>query len=214
MIFLGRDLGGFQVEELGAIQPDALGPVPMTGLGLLGELDVSPQGDPRAVDGLGRKCLQRGESFRDRVDTFFEFPVLGQGLLVRIQDHLAVVSINDHHFTTGDIGQEVTEPDDGRDFQCPGQDRRVAGAAPHFGGKTENELPVKAGGFAGGEVVGEDDDRGRQVDQFLAALAEQVAKNPFLQVEDIDSPLGVVLVAEVLQFAGKTSQDTAAGVLG
>ena len=99
----------------------------------------------------------------DRVDSFLHHLVLGESGFIGVENHFAMIPIDDDHLASRDIREAVPESDDGGDFECTGEDRGVAGVASDLGRKPQYELAIEAGGFAGCEVVSEDDDRSGEV---------------------------------------------------
>ena len=125
-----------------------------------------------------------------------------------------MVPVDDHHLATGDIREAVAKPDDRGYFECPGQDGRVAGVASDFRGEPHHELPIEIGSLAGCQVVCQHDDRSRQVDQFLTTFSEQVPENSFFEIKDVDGSFGVVLVSQVLEFAGEPAEHSTGSKFG
>ena len=66
-------------------------------------------------------------------------PIAGDRLFVGLQDHEALIAVDDHQVAAGDVGQERAGADDGRNFQALGDDGRVAARAADFGGKAADE---------------------------------------------------------------------------
>ena len=58
VVVLSGDLVLFQVQELGAVQPDSPRTAITTDGGFLGKLDISQQGDGFAVECFSRECLE------------------------------------------------------------------------------------------------------------------------------------------------------------
>jgi hypothetical protein len=82
-----------------------------------------------------------------------------------------------------------------------------------LGGKAVDELLVESGGFAGGQVMGQQQDGGGQVPQFLAALAQQMPQHPLFEIEQIGGPFGKILVPQVLEPFGVLPENAADGEL-
>ncbi len=104
--------------------------------------------------------------------------------------------------------------DDGRDFQGLGHDRRVAARPADLGDEPANEAAVEVRRFAGREIVGQHEHRRGEIGNPLAAAAEQVPQQAFLDVEDVVGPFGQVRRLEPLENLGVASQDAADRVLG
>ena len=60
-------------------------------------------------------------------------PVAGQRFLVRVQNHQALVAVDDHRFAARDVGQKRPDADDRRNAQPLGHDRRVAAGPADLG---------------------------------------------------------------------------------
>ena len=90
----------------------------------------------------------------------------------------------------------------------------MAGPATCFGGKGVDHLGVERCGFAGREVMGQDDDRLAEVLQLFAALAEQPAQDAFFDVEEIGCAGRQQAAVEALQRFGMPPHDSADSVLG
>ena len=67
-------------------------------------------------------------------------PIAGDRLFVGLQDHQALVAVDDHHLAAGDVGQERAGADDGRNFQALGDDRGVAARPADLGDEAADEL--------------------------------------------------------------------------
>ncbi len=83
--------------------------------------------------------------------------IVGERFFVGLQDHQAVIAVDDHDVAAGDVGEERSGADDGGDFQTFGDDGGVAARPADFGDKAADELAVEIGRFAGREVVGQHD---------------------------------------------------------
>ena len=106
-------------------------------------------GTPSKVS--GSQGAQRLQTRCDRAEFFFDVPEPGEGLLIRIDDHLAVVSVDDDRFAPRHIRQEVPHSHDRRNLERPGENGRVAGVASRLRGETLDEIAIQVGRFAGGQ---------------------------------------------------------------
>ena len=178
-----------QVEELGAVQADAVGPAVDAVVDLVGKLDVAEQLDVHAVGGLGGQIAEGLQADGRRAVLFDLVAIAGQRLFVGLEDHQPLVAVDDHQVAAGDLGQEGPGADDGGDFQGLGDDRRMAARPAHLGDEAADEAAVEIGGFAGREVVGQHQHRRGEVGDALAAAAQQVPQQPLLDVENVVGPL-------------------------
>ena len=139
VLFFGRlDLGA-QVQELGAVQADAVAAALDAVLHFVRELDVAEQLDAHAVGRFGRQVAQRLELRGPRPLLFDLVAVAGDRLFVGLQDHQPLVAVDDHQVAAGDVGQERAGADDGRNFQPFGDDRRVAAGPADLGDEAAHE---------------------------------------------------------------------------
>ena len=158
VVLLGGLGVGAEVEELGAVQADALAALVQDGGGLGGELDVAQERDLVAVLGDGGQVAQG-------VQAVDELHLLAastaryslDGPRVGVDDDHAAVAVDDDHVAAGGLGGDVVEAHHGRDAQRAGDDGRVAGLAAGVGGQAQDVLAVQAGRLTGREVVGQDD---------------------------------------------------------
>ena len=109
-------------------------------LDLVGKLDVAQQLDPHAVGRLGRQVAQRLQPGGQAAVLLGLVAVVGERLFVGLQDHQPVVAVDDHHVAAGDVGQERSGADDGRNLQAFGDDGRVAAGAADLGDEAADEL--------------------------------------------------------------------------
>ena len=91
-----------------------------------GKLDVAQQLDPHAVGRLGRQVAELFQLGRVRPVLHDLVPIAGERLLVGMQDHQALVAVDDRRLAAGDVGQKRPDADDRRNAQRLGHDRRVA----------------------------------------------------------------------------------------
>ncbi len=185
VIFLGGLGGAGEVEELGAIEADALAPGVDDLVDFLGELNVAEDLDARAVDGDGGELAQIGER-EPEVPRLLDLElVVGELLWGWIEDDDAAVAVEDRGQAVGRGGGEVLAPDDGGDSQGACDDGGVAGAPAQVGGKADDARAIKAGGLRRREVAGEDDGVGRGLDEAGLLRAQQVVEHAGRQVVDV-----------------------------
>ena len=173
---------------------------------LVGKLDVAVEVDVHAVGGHGGQIAEGLQADGRRAVLFHLVAIVGQRFFVGLEDHQALVAVDDHQFPAGDVGQEGSGADDGGDFQGLGDDRRMAARAADLGDEAEDEAAVEIGGFAGREVVGQHEHRRGEVGDAFAAAAQQVPQEPLLDIEDVGGPLGQVGAFQPLEDLGIAPQ--------
>ena len=140
--------------------------------------------------------------------------VAGERLFVRLEDHQALVAVDDHQIAAGDFGQERSGAHNGRNFQGLGHDGRVAARPADLGHKAADEAAIEVGRFAGRKVVGQHQHRRGEVGDPFAAAAQQVPEQTLFDVEDVVGPLRQIGAFQPLEDLGVAAQRAADGVLG
>jgi len=157
MVFFGGGLVACEVEELGAEESDALATFVEEVGDFVGKLDVSEEFD---FDAIGGDCLEGGEFMEGDAclfGGFDEFLVLGDGVIVGVEDDGAGVAIDDDELSVACVCGNVFGAYDGGEGECTGDDGGVGGAAAEVGGEAGDIFAVEVGGLGGGEVAGDDD---------------------------------------------------------
>ena len=139
LLFLGRLVVAGEEQKLGAIEADAVGAAFVALLDFVGELDVAQELNPHAVERLGRQVAERFELAGLRTLLVDLVAIAGDRLLVRMQDHQALVAVDDHRLAAGNFRQERSGADDGRNAERLGDDRRVAAGPANFGDEAADE---------------------------------------------------------------------------
>src|ERR1700682_6200262 len=96
----------------------------------------------------------------------------------------------------------------------PSHDGGMAGPAAGLRGERMHHVRVKSRGFAGGEVVRDDDYGLLEVAQVFAALAEQVSEDGALDVVQVGGAVGQVAAIDALERLGVAAHDATDGILG
>ena len=214
VILLSRLAVRFEIQKLGAVQSDPRRPLLATRPRLGRELDVPHDRDGNTVLGFAGQFALRLKTPLLTVKASFRVAVLDQRLFIRIDDHDTVAAINDDGLSSGDIFQKLTDPDHCRDLQRTGQNRGVAGVATDLGGESKHKFAVEIRGLTRRQVVGQHENGGREMRQFLSTLSQQQPQQTLFQVVDIDRSLGQVLTAKVLQSLGILSKNLTRRILG
>ena len=170
--------------------------------------------DAHALAGDGRQVAQLVELRLVAAEVAAGALVLGQRLLVGVDDEQALVAVHDDQGPVGNVGGEGAEADHGGDLQHAGHDGRVTGAAAGLGGEGVDALRVERRRLAGRQVVGQRHHRLAQMPQLLAALAEQAADDTSFQVGNVGDAAGQVSGLDAFQRLGEAAQDAVDGVLG
>ena len=137
--------------------------------------------------------------------------IAGDRLLVGLQDHDALIAVEDHRLAAGYVGQKRPNPHHRWNLEPFRHDRRMAARAAQLSGKSLDKSPVEVGRFAGREIVGQHDHRLRNRRERLAALSQQVAEQALLDVINIVGPLRDVVV-EILKHLRVAAERAAHGV--
>ena len=82
--------------------------------------------DPHAVGRFGRQVAQLFQLGRVRPVLHDFVPIAGQRLFVRMQNHQALVAVDDRRLAARDVRQKRPDADHRRNAQRLGDDRRVA----------------------------------------------------------------------------------------
>ena len=125
-----------------------------------------------------------------------------------------LVAVDDHLIAAGDVAQKRADADDRRQFQRLGDDRGVAARTADFGDESEDELAIEIRGFAGRQVVRQDDGRRGEARKPLAAAAQQMPQQPLFDIEDVAGPVGQPAMLHVLKDFGIAAQRAADGIFG
>ena len=104
MNLFGRLDVGAEVEELGAVQAYAVRPAIDAMIDFVGKLDVPQQLDADVVERFGGQIAQRLELGRLDAKFLGLAAIAGQRLFVGLQDHKALVAVDDRQFAAGDLG--------------------------------------------------------------------------------------------------------------
>ena len=164
LLFLGRQIGPLEVEELGPEQPDRLG-ARIEGGGYLGQtLDVGGQVDLDAVGGLRGQRPQRPQVLAVGLLGRRQ-PLVGlPGRRIGIEDDLAAAPVDDHGVARLDPGRQLLEADHEGQAERLGQDRRVRGPAAPIGGEAHHAGALEREGIERRQVdAHRDRSRGRAV---------------------------------------------------
>ena len=202
LLVLARLVVVRQVEELGAVEADAVAAVGEHALDLVRELDVSEQADAGAVLGDGLEpggLAQRAAMVREAL---LLVAVVEERLGVGSQHHHARVAVHDHEVAVLRTLHDALAPDDAGDLDGAGDDRRVAGAAAEIGRDAEDLAAVHARGLRRREFVGDDHDGLGEGREARLVLAHELAEDAPLEIEDVVRLLAEDVVADRLELVG------------
>lgn len=213
VFFCGGCLSG-EVEELGAIEPDALASFVEELVDFFGELDVSEEFDFYAIGG---DCGEFGE-FVERETRLFgdgdAFFVDFDGFIIGIEDDGAFVAVDDDGLAVVGAGGEVFGADDCGQGEGAGDDGGVGGSASEVGDEPGDVVAVEACGLGRGEVAGDDDgvlgDLGEGGGGLALEFGEE-AGGEVAEVVDLGLEGGVGVFGEAV---GKSFEGFACGELG
>ena len=140
LVFFGWGLLSCEVEELGAVESDTLSAFIEEVGDFVGKLDVSEEFD---LDSIGGDRGELGE-FVQRDPRFFggldQRLVLGDRVLVGIEDDGAFVPIDDDLLSIVCLGGDVFRAHDCWERECAGDDRGVGGASSEVGDESGDML--------------------------------------------------------------------------
>ena len=140
MDFLGRFGLAAQVEELGAVEADAVGAAIDAMIDFVGKFDVAEDFDVHAVERFGGQIAERLELGRQRAVFFGLVAVAGERFFVGLEDDHALVAVDDHQIAAGDFGEERAGADHGGNAEGLGDDRRMAARPADLGDETAGEI--------------------------------------------------------------------------
>src|SRR5262249_17490376 len=128
LLVLARDLFAIDVEELGAIEADALGAV-LDGEQRLGrELDVREERHRRAAREARRLARSLSQHLRARQVAIAARTRLFGRLLARADEDLAAKTVDDDRVAGAHVLEHARDADDGGDLERARHDGGVAGA--------------------------------------------------------------------------------------
>ena len=126
-----------------------------------------------------------------------------------------MMPINDDRRAVGHVIDELPRGHDGGDFKRPSHDGGVARPAAGFGGKRVHALRIEARRLAGGEILGDDDERPRSIAKLLAPLPQQLGQHAFFHIQNVGGAAGEAMVgAERCKSLGEPLDHLADGRFG
>ncbi len=198
VVILLRRLTGLtgEVKELGAVEADALCAAIDGLVDALGDLDVGHERHLVPVERAPGHVEELGELGLDDDAPFLGLAVLDELFLVGVDDHDAVVAVDDDQVAGVDLAGDVSQPDDGGDTHGASDDGGVTGSPADVGGEALHVGAVQGRGLRGEQVVGDDHDVAAQVREVVMFLPDQVVEQAALDVVDVLDALGEVAVGD------------------
>ena len=200
VLFLVGQVGPVQVEELRAVQSDALRAVVPDRRQLLGELDVGGDPHPVPVLRLGRQGPQLVQRQPRVLELLLARVVAGQGLHIRGKDDHPFRAVQDHRLVVLHLRADLLHAHHGGDLQRPSHDGAVGGAPARLRRHSQHRVPVKLGGVRRAQVAGEDNGLSPHPLHVEApALSQEIAHQPVAHVVHVRPPLPEVAVLDAGQ---------------
>ena len=138
---------------------------------------------------------------------------MGRG--IGIEDDQPLVAVDDDHPRLPCPVEEPAQADHRRDLQRLGDDRRMAGPAPHLGGEAQDPLRVEPRRLARREVVRQQHGRRLQTGQDRSRAARpRAGEDPLLDVADVGGAGGQVRIGQAFEPGGMAVEHLADGMLG
>src|ERR1051325_6291888 len=178
-------------QELGAEEPDALGPVAHGDVDFVGQVHIAHERDRFAVR---RDRRLPGHGFELELELV---PPRGDGLgrfelfHRRIEQDRPAGAVEQHQGTRGNPADRAGDPHDAGNAEGVRQDRGVRGPGAFLAHHPLQLLAVELDREPGIDLVGDDHHLGMvaQSEQLVVALSGQVAQDPDLGGEQVDEAL-------------------------
>ncbi len=142
-----------QKQKLGAVQSHSVCSATNALLNFFRKLNIAVDADSLAILSFCGEAFELFKTFDDSQVSGLRGFKSGEGRGVRINNHLTMITIQNHRFATGDAGEAASKSHNGRDFKSTGQNRGMARVPTHFRGKPQHILRIECGGFSGRQVV-------------------------------------------------------------
>ena len=179
MLFFAGLVVGREIEELGAVEADALGAVAKGIVDVFGKLDIGLKAHDASVERLGGQIRQRRQLKAHRGKLLPGLDIFRELFGVGTDDDDAAGSIDHDDVAAGHFRSDISEPDDRGNSHCPRDDGGVAGASAGIGGKAADELTVERRGLRGEQVVGDNRHLAGQVEQVFLRCPIRVRRTRF-----------------------------------
>ena len=98
---------------------------------------------------------------------------------------MAVEAIHNEEIAGCHVDAGVFQTDDGRNFECAGQNGRVRCRSAHVGHDAKGVGDIDLGGIRGGQVVGDDNTGSSEVFEVLQLRVHEFAKNPRANIQQV-----------------------------
>jgi len=202
VVLLGRQLLAVDINELGPVKADSVGPVADDGGNLLDEFDISSDFDMMSVPGDGGQqgILERNLP-RLFMMSLFDF-IPPDDFRLGIDNHQTGGAVDDDQIVGPDPAGNVLQSDDGRDLDGAGHDRRVGGFSPDVRREPLDLFDFHLGRVRRRQIRGNDDDPLSDRRPHLALLSAQISQNHLADIADIaEAPLEVFVFHSVEDLA-------------
>ena len=195
LFLLGREALAVDEQVFRPEQPDTVGSEQFDRLGILRLLDVGGEHDLRAVQCDGRFVPQHLETLFHRQTSLNYFAVFKESLLGRIEEETAVESVQECVIPGGELTNHFLQANDRGDFEGPGHDGRVRGAAAAFSSEPEHHFFVEHRRRRRCQVFADDNARLLQVAQFGGVgAAQQIVQDPGRYIAHVRRTFAQVII--------------------
>ncbi len=203
LLFLVGQRVAADEEELGAVEPDAVGVGGLDRGQVLGPLDVGEQVDLLAVERGGAGVAQAVELGALDLELAAAQAVFLDDLLVGGDDDHAAGAVDDDELVVLEQVAHMVQADNRGDLEAARDDRGVAGGPADVGDEAGDVVVAEADGVGGREVVG-DDDAAQPVAPARRQVAGVAEQHLDQALDDLDhvglafAQVGVLDLAELL----------------
>jgi hypothetical protein len=202
------------VEELSAVQADALGAVGEHAAHLLGQLDVGAHVQAAAVNGLGAQVGLGQYLLGVELVGLLLVPVLVQGLFLGVYHQHPAGAVHDDEVAAGHLLADPLQTHHRRYGLGLGHDGRMAGGPAHVGDEAHDPVQVHQGGIGRAKVVGHHHHLLANLGKLVVVLAGEVAQQQLGDVGHVRETGADVLVLHVLEHLLGLVLGQAQGPLG
>ena len=156
--------------------------------------EVRLQADAHTVERHRRLAIGFKQAVFKRFLLRLNFTVAEQRLLRGVDDHEAIVAIDEDPITGLHPLGEIAHPDDGRHLHGTRDDHRVAGLAARVHHDAERRTAIDARRVRRREIVRHDDAFFRELTQTVFRLPEEVLQHPLRDITNVSSAFPQVFV--------------------
>ena len=214
LLFFARQRGSFEIQQLGAHEPDVIGAGVERSGGFRRRLDVGAERDGRAVERDRRRLPRRrhhanalhlgGASLLERAER----------RLVRAHHDLAEVRVHAQHVAGAHGLDEPMHAEDERQAERARHDGGVRRRTAALGGEADDAETVQLQRVDGREIEADDDGAGQRLVVGNGRQAEQAAQQAIGDLLDVGEALAEARVLHLREGDAELIDDHADGPLG